>query len=279
MDDETRRVDEIEQEIADTRVELVETVGAIQERLTPSNIVSNATESVRQAASEKVRQMTDNSFMDTVRSNPIPSAMIGIGAAWLYFRGRSNGRTDRTYGSSGDWRSARGYDAGVYGERTGGEYAVGTRGSGHDSSADVHGKPGEQVGSMGRDMSARAHDMAEDWRESARDTTRQAQLKFNDVLRDSPLMLGAAAALIGAAIGMSIPETEAENRLMGDARDAVVDRAQNVASEAASKVSEAAGSVQQAAGTVAGTASEVASNTGTSSTSTTARRQRSTKQT
>lgn len=279
MDDETRRVEEIEQEIADTRVELVETVEAIQERLTPSNIVSNATESVRQAASEKVRQMTDNSFMDTVRANPIPSAMIGIGAAWLYFKGRSNPRD--SYRSSRDWRSARGYNPGVYGNSEG-QYAVGTRGSaygssGYGSSVDSVSEAGEQVGSMGRDVAARGREMAEEWGESARYAGRRAQLKFNDVLRDNPLMLGAAAALVGAAIGMSIPETDAENRLMGDARDAVVDRAQDMASQAANKVSEAAGSVQQAAGTVADTASDVASNTG--SASTTGRRQRSTKQT
>ena len=167
----------------------------------------------------------------------------------------------------------------MYGQGAGGEYAVGTRGSAYGSSIDSYEESGEQVGSMGRDMTSRARDVAEEWRDSARDTTRRAQLKFNDVLRDNPLMLGAAAALIGAVIGMSIPETEAENRLMGEARDAVVERAQNMASEAANKVSDAAGSVQQAAGKVADTASDVASNTGTSSTSTTGRRQRSTKQT
>jgi len=290
MDDETRRVGEIEREIAETRVELSETVEAIQERLTPSNIVSNATESVRHAASEKVRQMTDNTFMDTVRANPIPSAMIGIGAAWLYFKGRSN--TRESYRDSGDWRSARGYNPGVYGNPARGDYAVGTRGSAYGSSgygssgygSSDYGTPsgsigeaGEQVASMGRDLASRASEMAEDWRDSARYTTRRAQLKFNDVLRDSPLMLGAAAALVGAAIGMSIPETEAENRVMGDARDAVVDRAQDMASQAADKVSEAAGTLQQTAGKVADTASDVAS--GTSSTSTAGRRQRSTKQT
>jgi len=295
MDDETRRVGEIEREIAETRVELSETVEAIQERLTPSNIVSNATESVRHAASEKVRQMTDNSFMDTVRSNPIPSAMIGIGAAWLYFKGRSNTRD--SYGYSGNWRSVRGYNPGMYGNTDRGEYAVGTRGSGYGSSeygssgygtsgysgsgygssGESIGEAGEQVGSMGRGLASRASETAEEWRDSARYTTRRAQLKFNDVLRDNPLMLGAAAALVGAAIGMSIPETEAENRLMGDARDAVVERAQDMASQAADKVSEAAGTVQQAAGKVADTASDVASNTG--STSSTGRRQRSTKQT
>jgi hypothetical protein len=47
---------------------------------------------------------------------------------------------------------------------------------------------------------------------------------------------------------MSVPSTETENQLMGEARDAVVDRAQNLASDAASQVSEAVGSMQQAAG-------------------------------
>ncbi len=275
MDDETRRVGEIEREIAETRVELSETVEAIQERLTPSNIVSNATESVRQAASEKVRQMTDNSFMDTVRANPLPSAMIGIGAAWLYFKGRSNTRDSYRY--SGDWRSARDYNPGVYGSSERGEYAVGTRGAGYGTSGESIREAGDRVGSMGRDLASRASEMAEDWRDSARYTTRRAQLKFNDVLRDNPLMLGAAAALVGAAIGMSIPETEAENRLMGEARDAVVNRAQDMASQAADKVSEAAGAVQQSAGNVADIPSDVGSNTDT--TSTAARRPRSTKQT
>jgi len=272
MDDETRRVGEIEQEIADTRVELVETVEAIQERLTPSNIVSNATDSLRHAASEKVKQMTDNSFMDTVRSNPIASAMIGVGAAWLYFKGRSNARD--SYQGSGDWRSTRRDEPGIYG---GDDYAVGTRGGrSYGSSVEVPGDTAEKVGSMGRELTARAREKADEWRDSARDTTRRAQLKFDDVLRDNPLMLGAAAALVGAAVGMSIPETNTENRLMGEARDAVVDRAQTIASDAANKVSEATGSLQEAVGKVADTASDVAANTDT--TSTTGRRQKSHKQ-
>lgn len=261
MDDETRRVGEIEADIAETRVELTETVEAIQERLTPSNIVSNATESVRHAASERVRQMTDNRFMDTIRSNPIPAAMIGIGAAWLYFKGRPDGDGYSRY--SQDWRYGPDDTSRRFGR--GGEYPVGTRGeTGYRGAAESDESIGEQVSSMGRDLTARTRDLAGDVRETARDTTRRAQLKFNDVLRDNPLMLGAAAALIGAAIGLSIPATETENQLMGEARDAVVDRAQNMASDAASRVSDAASNVQQAAGRVADTASKVASSPRTS---------------
>jgi hypothetical protein len=247
MDDQTRRVGEIEADIAATRVEMSETIEAIQERLTPSNIVANAKDTMRHVATEKVRQMTDNSFMDTVRANPVPSAMIGLGAAWLFFKGRSS--SDNGYRASRDWRGASGSNAAAYGESNERrDYAVGTRGvAGYEGASATAAGYAESVGNMGRDLSSRTREIAGDLGDTARQTTRRAQLKFNDVLRDSPLMLGVAAALIGAAVGMSVPATETENQLMGEARDAVVDRAQHLASDAASKVSEAADSVQQAA--------------------------------
>ena len=264
MDDETRRVGKIEAEIAETRVEMSETIEAIQQRLTPANIVSNATESVRHAASEKVRQMTDNSFMDTIRGNPVPAALIGIGAAWLYLKGRN---ASGTAYRDGNWRDAPGYNpgysSGVSGRNTS-EYPVGTRGTGAYDAASTMGEaePGSmtagaasRVRGLSADVRSSAREMTEDLRTSARDTTRRAQLKFNDVLRDNPLVLGAAAALVGAAVGMSIPATEAENRLMGEARDSVVERAQGVASDAADKVSELAGSVAETAGRAADSAS------------------------
>lgn len=261
MDDETRRVGEIEADIAVSRVELSETIEAIQERLTPSNIVANATKTMRHAATEKVRQMTDNSFMDTVRANPVPSAMIGIGAAWLLLKGRSS--SDNGYRSSRDWRSAGGSNAGAYGESSDRrDYAVGTSGpAAYESTSGTGSAYGESVGNIGRDLSSRTREMAGDLGDTARETTRRAQLKFNDVLRDNPLMLGAAAALIGAAVGMSGPSTEAENQLMGEARDAVVDRAQSLASDAASQVSEAAGSGPQAAASSLGQAADTVAGT------------------
>src|SRR6185369_2550642 len=95
----------------------------------PSTVVANATERVTSATTEKVKQMANtagaaadrvmhNSFADTVRENPWPVAIIGIGAAWLWMRSRSDsgqystGRyaygddyTERDeYGIENDWR-------------------------------------------------------------------------------------------------------------------------------------------------------------------------------
>jgi len=53
-------------------------------------------------------------------------------------------------------------------------------------------------------------------------TARKAQNQMQRMLRENPLMIGAAAIVVGAAVGMALPETERENQLMGEARDSVV---------------------------------------------------------
>jgi hypothetical protein len=55
-------------------------------------------------------------------------------------------------------------------------------------------------------------------------------------------MIAAAGALgMGIAIGLALPETDQENEWLGEARDSVIDRAQDAAQEAVSSVQQAAG--------------------------------------
>ena len=77
-------------------------MNAIQDRLRPGNIASNAAESVKstvrnvasntsEAVSDRAREMADSEPVQYVRANPIPTAMIGIGIAgvtWLALGGR-----------------------------------------------------------------------------------------------------------------------------------------------------------------------------------------------
>ena len=242
------RARELRAEIAETRVEMTETIEAIQDRLKPANIVANASESVRNATTEKVKQMANTAgdaaervmnttFMDTIRENPVPAAMIGIGAAWLLIRGRSESRRydmDRYgYDDSGryDWRT-----------RTGGSSV---RPYGVSDSAETETSGG--IKDMASDAASRASEYVDDARYAVQRTTRRAQNSFDRVLRENPLALGAAATIVGAAIGMTIPETEAENELMGETRDTVVERARGIASEAAERVQTAAEQVTDVA--------------------------------
>jgi hypothetical protein len=75
------------------------------------------------------------------------------------------------------------------------------------------------------------------------------------MMNDSPLLVGAGALLLGVAFGLAVPETERENEWMGEARDSVVDRAQELASEAAATIQEKASRVADAAGSIAESAS------------------------
>jgi hypothetical protein len=231
------RARELRAEIAETRDEMSETIEAIQDRLTPSNIVANATDSVRTAATEKVKQMANtagdaadrmmnNTFMDTVRANPLPAAMIGIGAAWLLMKGRSREDYDRTsaYRDEYDWRTRTGASTLRYGSAD------------TTPQRDTAGR----IGDVASTVASRASETVDEVRYAARRTARRAQFSFDRVLRENPLALGAAATLVGAAIGMTMPATETENELMGEARDSVVGRAREMASDAAERVSNVA---------------------------------------
>ena len=246
------RAREIREEIAQTREDMTETIDAIQDRLKPSTVVANATQRVRSATTEKVKQMAStagdaadrvmhNRFVDTVRANPWPVAMIGIGAAWLWMKGRSasgqystgrfaygddyNGRD--TYSIENDWRTRTAPTRMMYSSE---EYAEDIAYS-------------ETPG----DRSSRITEYADNVRATARRTTRRAQNSFNRVMRENPLALGVAATIVGAAIGVTLPETDVENEWMGDARDTVVDRAREMAGNTAERVGSAAEQVKDVA--------------------------------
>jgi hypothetical protein len=248
--DAEERIVEIRTEIVETRDELGETIEAIQERLSPSNIVANAKDSVRNAATEKVNQMANtagdvadrvlhNSFMDTIRDNPVPTALIALGAGWLWLKRRSDSDYyyarggyrgedyDRTnvYGEQYDWRTRTAPSTYRYGSE--------------DTQGDVSG--------IASNAASRMSDAADQVRSTARRTTQRAQMSFDRVMRENPLALGAAAMLVGAAIGATMPATETENEWMGEARDTVVDKARDMARGAAERVQNAAEGVKDVA--------------------------------
>jgi ElaB/YqjD/DUF883 family membrane-anchored ribosome-binding protein len=67
-------------------------------------------------------------------------------------------------------------------------------------------------------------------------------------VRQNPLLAGISAIGIGVAVGMALPETEQEDELLGEARDAVVGRAKELARGTVEAVQGAAESVQHLVG-------------------------------
>jgi hypothetical protein len=97
----------------------------------------------------------------------------------------------------------------------------------------------EALGTAQEGMS-RARDYTRDATLRARRASRQAQNQLQRMTRENPLAVGAGALLLGAAVGLALPETERENELLGEARDSMVDRAQEMARSAAARAQETA---------------------------------------
>ena len=232
------RTREIRAEIEQTREDLSETVNAIQDRLQPSTLASNAVESVKDAARERIGDIADTDAVQYVRANPLPTAMIGIGIAglaWLAFgRDADNGRS-REWNRTRDWRVRPGYEV----ERD--RHLPGD----HDAHDDAPGRRRGVVTTEARHLA-----------EQTRRTARRAQTSLRHTWNENPFLIGAVAAVVGALVAASVPATESENRLMGETRDNMIEGVQQVVKDKVEAVQGAAtaavSQVQEAVGLTSG---------------------------
>ena len=244
-----RRTREIRRDIERTREDMAETVDAIQDRLSPRNLASNAVDSVRTAATEKARELTETEPVQYVRANPIPTAMVGVGIAglaWLAFGGREGDRYGSRSASRGrrDWRSSAGYYE-VDDARGRAHTERFAHGSSTPDATPAMGYRGSSE-SFGRSSASASARYGNPGRLDL--TTNQLQRSWNE----NPLLIGAAAAVLGAIVGMAVPETERENELMGETRDSMIEGVQQTVRDKVDQVQQAAshavGQVQNAVG-------------------------------
>jgi hypothetical protein len=110
--------DEIRSQIEHTRAEMSHTIDAIQARLSPGRLVTDAKQTVRDATVGRVKRLaekaehvvrnsggapwTTEQVLRVVKSNIVPVAFVGVTAVAAAIRAfvRSRNRVDRSYGRS-----------------------------------------------------------------------------------------------------------------------------------------------------------------------------------
>ncbi|MCL4298526.1 MAG: DUF3618 domain-containing protein [Anaerolineae bacterium] len=95
----------IRAEIQETRAHMSEVVDAIQAKLSPERLTQEAKEMVKDATVRKVEKMASmtmhkaetwrSQMMETIRQNPIPAALVGIGLGWLLIEGTRSSSYDQ----------------------------------------------------------------------------------------------------------------------------------------------------------------------------------------
>jgi len=255
-------VDEVEAsrvEIERTRADMSETVDAIQERLSPQNLKEQAKDRVKEATVGKAQE-AGSGLVDTIRQNPLPAALTGIGLGWLLVNARKQSSSRPTY------RDATYRDA-VYveGDSTGAYPPAGyppryedesgsSAGQALGNARDRVGETATQAQDKAGELAGRAQDQASHLSDQTRhqasrlgDQARRASGGFQRMLRENPLAMGALGVGVGAAVGLAIPETSKEHEVMGEARDNLVDKAQEKVQETQEKVQQVAGEAKSAA--------------------------------
>jgi hypothetical protein len=251
-------VQQLKAEISDTQAELQQTVAEIQDRLSPAHLKHQATDTVREAATN-VKEQTIGRVQHMVRGqNPIPFALIGIGAAWLLASNRSSRRWDDSEYSDYDssWSSSTSYISSE--DEFASPYA------GELGSSAAYGS----TGSSGRAQEARrrAAELSSEARQRARRVASQARSRWDTMMHDNPMALGIAALAAGAIVGASLPRTEMENEYMGETRDNLMESARSMAHDSVdSAKSMAKEAVEKVAGGSTGSSSSSSGGTGSGS--------------
>jgi ElaB/YqjD/DUF883 family membrane-anchored ribosome-binding protein len=228
-----RSPQEIEREIERTRERMSNNIDALGDKLSPDNLKQQAKDAIAGKAQDVVANVGDQArqtgsrVVDFITENPLPVAAVTLGAIWLFTMRKGNQGA-----VSGD-RMARFAYTGPERREPNGRPGLGRRvmdrakGSAESVRHTVGDKAqhvSERAGELTHELQERAGELGSSAKERARD----ARGGLERMMQENPLALAAGAAVIGLALGMLIPETEPERRVMGSTRDQLVDRVSNV---------------------------------------------------
>jgi Protein of unknown function (DUF3618) len=291
---------DIERDVQQSRANIEHTLDAIQERLSPGQLVDQAIGYFRGGRGVDFAR----NLGDSIAANPIPVTLMGVGLAWMMISGQRTARN----GDQGDpaywdrdldpieepyagYAEAEG-DLAYLGPEAdaGGGFGEGLQEAGA-SAMDRMGEAGDRARDAAAQVRDRARDAGAQVRDRARDAGAQVRDRFGRAragvagraheagararyagrrarqgllrsLDEQPLVLGAIGLAIGAALGAALPPTETEDELMGETRDKALRRATEVGREQAEKVRDAAGAVASAAREEAGKQASTAKSSG-----------------
>ncbi len=267
-----KTAEELEAEIHQTRSAISEDIKALGEKLSPESLKQGAKEVLRDAkeeATDMLRTAKDHAIEsvtetmselgdrarhaghvtgDFVSANAVPLALIGIGAGWLALtmRRQRSLASGRPYARSGWQEQASGWSreeavlesrAHQLADKT--KEAVGEL---RDHASETLGAVRSRVKETATDLGHRASELSHD----ARGRFDAVQHNTRDFARENPVAVGALAIAAGVGIGLLLPMTRQENRMMGPTRDRLLGEAKQTAQRVGRTAREAAQDLREA---------------------------------
>lgn len=302
-DDRHENIDEIRKDIEDTRQRISSDIEAIEGKLTPEHarhVVRERAMETRDRVADRiggtaavvksnaVRVGTD--FGASVRANPIPVALIGVGTGWLVWQTLRPARreiemeVEPLFDLDVDVEEVEAaevdYATGVMGpvppgmveDRGEARIARPTNGEGarrakerareagdraREKAREVKGRASQLAGEArgrasdlasrskersreladrsrerSRELASRSRERSRELADRSRERAMQARDATGEAFDANPIAFGALALLAGIGLGLAIPHTSREDRMLGAQREKVALRARRMADEA-----------------------------------------------
>ena len=197
--EENRNAEHLERTADRIREDLDRTLDALERRLGPGQLLDRSLSYLRDHGGEMA-----SAVGESVRRNPVPILLTLAGLGWLIVstvRGREP--IDVTDGD----------------EYPGDDYAA----------ADDDSAAGED--SLYAESQTESQTMRRKFRDrvaAARAGTRRARYRVVTAIEEQPFLFGGLAVAIGALLGVVIPSTQYEDKVVGQVRDRAVERAKQM---------------------------------------------------
>lgn len=225
---------QLEQEAEQTRAQLTRTLDELRERITPGQLVDQAVDYAKDSGGGVFVRNLGNQMT----ANPLPVALIGAGVAWLMLsNGTRSARSSRVKEGAIDRARRAAIDTAARMADTAPSAAsqvAGEVGAAADRAASAYqsatSSASEAYGRLS-DTASRATSAMSETASSFGERTAAASRDMLQFCKTQPLMLAGIGMALGAILGALIPPTETEDRLMGESRDQLKDRARDVAED------------------------------------------------
>ena len=205
--------DTLEREIDQQRAEIGNIVHALESKLSPGQMIDTALGYAKGGGGEFLHNLSD-----TVKANPVPTLLTGIGLAWLM--AGQNRRPDYSASISSGPSMTDKLAAKASGLKQ--------QGSGlKDKAAQMSHDASSTLGIARHRVSDSSRHAAD----SLRHTADRARGGFSQLLREQPMALGAMGIALGALLAAAVPPTRREDELMGQASDELTDKLKQKARE------------------------------------------------
>jgi len=242
-----RKPEEIESDIKQHRERLDETLGEMEERFSPQQLVNNAFDYVRHGGANEFAA----NLSETIKRNPAPFLVTSVGLGWLIWSQRTSNKRPQ-FGSTasrdfGGHRPATSANVSMSGTSHGGSHGQGRVGAAKEKAQHMSDSIKDRTHGMASGMQGRTSRVRASSREAMHgmsDRAKSASQQTAQFIQEHPIMAAALGIAAGAAIGGLLPTTRTEDERMGAIRDKALDRAaeegERYADEARAKVHEKA---------------------------------------